>query len=146
TTTSGRRSRTHSAPTIIAPSRITAVPTRSISSGNPTGHLAPGSAAAPSYITRALASGAGSTRSQPGQVRCDIRSLPLSDAGPLAPGVRDPDHHAGRRPVPDARTLRLYDPREERRSGYQGRRPDVPAAGQAGTGPDSARRQARCRA
>ena len=39
-------------------------------------------------------------RHQPGRVRCDIRSLPLSDAGPLAPGVRGPDHHSGRRRVP----------------------------------------------
>src|SRR5207249_10744668 len=64
-------------------------------------------------------------RRQPGRARCDIRTIPLSDAGPLAPGVRDPDHHAGRRRVPDARTLRLYDTREERRSGYRSRRPDV---------------------
>src|SRR5207247_347105 len=81
-----------------------------------------------------------------GGVGCDVRSLRRSGSGARAPGGRAPDHHAGRRRVPDARTLRLYDPREERRSDYRGRRPDVPAAGPAGTGPDSARGQALCRA
>ena len=47
TTRSARRSPTRSAPTTVAPSRATAVPTRSSSSGSPTAACAPGSAAAP---------------------------------------------------------------------------------------------------
>src|SRR5207253_2893903 len=42
--------------------RVTAVPTRSSSTGKATGRCAPGSAAAPSCVTRSPPSGAGSTR------------------------------------------------------------------------------------
>src|SRR5207249_9616084 len=59
----GRRSLKLSAPTTVAPSRVTAVRTQSSSSGNPTEPCAPGSSAAPSCITRSPGSSAGSTKS-----------------------------------------------------------------------------------
>ena len=64
TTRSGRRSPRRSAPTTAAPSRATAGPTRSSSSGSPTAGCAPGSAAARWCGTRSPASAAGSTRSR----------------------------------------------------------------------------------